>query len=85
MAWGVTGELSKGVWFHPGDGRVEEGSGELHRGGEESLSAKEGVESTVEGDKEEGEETESEAVCWVDIVMEVQVGLQGKTEGWSFL
>ena len=27
MAGGVIGKAGKEVWFHPGDGRVEEGSG----------------------------------------------------------
>ena len=62
---------------------MEEGSGgELHGGGEESLSAREGEESKV---KEEGDEMELETVCWVVMVVGVQVGLRGKTEGWSFL
>ena len=61
---GVIGKAGKEVWFHPGDGRVEEGSGdELRGGGEESLSAKEGEESKVEGNKEEGDEMETETVC----------------------
>ena len=55
---------------------MEEGSGgELHGGGEESLSAKEGEESKVEGDKEEGDEIELETVCWVVMVVGVQVEL----------
>ena len=83
MAGGVAG---KEVWFHPGDRRVEEGSrGELHGGGEESLSATEGEESKVKGDEEEGDEIELETVCWVVMVVGVQVELRGKTEGWSFL
>ena len=86
MAGGVIGKAGKEVWFHPGDGQVEEGSGgELHGGGEESLSAKEGEESKVRGDKEEGDEIELETVCWMVMVVGVHVGLRGKTEGWSFL
>ena len=45
--------------------------GELHGGGEESLSAKEGEESKVRGDKEEGDEIELETVCWVVMVVEI--------------